>query len=279
MKSIINILVILLLSQQTACSYLMFWRSDEPEDLEKSDAHDKKQEKSELNPKQSASIKSENNTRPIFASSDSTVDDLALKQAKLLARLEELEKTVRKQKEKLRVLEKGLTLGLTPSGLESATDVSENADQELSDLKDGGDDQNSDTNNLSDDYESYLTQLSSAKQLFRSGKYGKAYIAFARLDKTYDDTVTKGVPIYWIGRCWYRLKEYQSARTQLNNFVAQYPASKWTPSAKFYLARSEWELGLREMSVKRYQEIVRQYPEDGTAEAARQILRNMDRAL
>jgi hypothetical protein len=33
------------------------------------------------------------------------------------------------------------------------------------------------------------------------------------------------------------------------------------------------------MSVKRFQEIVREYPEDGTAEAARQLLKNLEKAL
>jgi TolA-binding protein len=215
---------------------------------------------------------------------------LELKQAQLWSRVDELEDFIRRQKARIKVLEKGLLLGVVPEELGSHAsgdaqdlskmDVSSDIDNPPSTKKMNV--TQSDPSAKSDqdfDKESYLKKMSSARDLFRSGRYGKAYLAFSRIDKNFTSSDTSGEQKYWLGRCWYKLKEFQSARQYLQSYIGSYPNSPWTVSAKFYLAKAELDLGMKEAAVRRFQQIIRDNPYAGTAEAAKQVLGNMQKTF
>ncbi|MEZ4741489.1 MAG: tetratricopeptide repeat protein [Bdellovibrionota bacterium] len=229
-----------------------------------------------------------------------TLQSLELKQAKLWAKVDELEDKVNSQKARIKILEKGLMLGIMPKDVSNdyeELNVDNQPDEGLVDRTstntaiilesskaDGYKDNELSLKNDSDkdseyDKQEYDKKMSDARELFRSGHYGRAYMAFLQIDKDFSNISNDHEQKYWLGRCWYHLKEYQSARQQLQQFVNDYSSSVWKPSAMLYLGKVELDLGLKEMAIKRFQEIIQKNPYEGTAEAAKQILANLHKGL
>jgi TolA-binding protein len=234
MNSKTTLMIILLLQ---SCSSNTVSHSDDLIDtIETSDGSEKTGESDAIHQK-TTELRGDNRR----GSTQQLLDSLSLKQAKMLSRIEELEQENRRQKETLRSLELGLTLGLSPKGLEnidtSSPQALESKETTLTPVPP--------ESPVGDD--GFDAALNKAKELFNTGDIGKAYVAFASLEKDYDPSIHLGLPAYWMGRCWFQLKEYPSSKQAFEQFVSQYPQSSWAPSAKFYLARSEWELGFREM--------------------------------
>jgi TolA-binding protein len=127
--------------------------------------------------------------------------------------------------------------------------------------------------------EKYQAALASAHDHFRAGRYGRAIVEYSDIDKVYGDRVEGGMPLYWIARCWINLKEYNTARQQLADFLKQNPGSPWSPRAKLELARVEWKLGLGETALQRFREIIQQHPYEDAAEMAKMELQNLDKSL
>lgn len=215
-------------------------------------------------------------------------DSLELRQAQLWARVDELEAAVKAQKAKIKLLEKGLMLGVVPEGMEEKpAETHGSHDRAVSELigkmpvGDESDVQVSQpkSDNLPPNKADFDNRVASAKELFKSGNYGKAYLEFSRLDKEFGDDANFSEQKYWLGRCWYQMKEYQTAIQSLKGFTSGFPASPWATSAKFFMARSEIDSGLKEAGVKHLQEIIREHPYEGTAEAAKQLIGNLEKSL
>ena len=221
--------------------------------------------------------------RPITVTA---IDGLELKQARLWARVDELEGMVRAQKARMKLLEKGLMLGVVPEGLEEPLAKKPIVETQIEveklavdgkPMKEAPLSQESvDPAAKKNDFEE---KMSVAKEMFRSGHYGKAYVEFSKIDKEFAEDGGSGEQKYWLGRCWYQLKEYQTAIQSLKAFTKTNAASPWAASAKFFLAKSELDSGLREAAVKHFQEIIRDHPYEGTAEAAKQAIGNLEKAL
>jgi TolA-binding protein len=222
--------------------------------------------------------------RPVGASA---LDGLELKQARLWTRVDELEAMVRAQKARIKLLEKGLMLGVIPEGLEeplakkAVVETLQEIENPISEKVVPKKAETADAEKPGHPAENseFQEKMLVAKEMFKAGRFGKAYLEFSKIDKEFVDDISTGEPKYWLGRCWYQLKEYQTAIQNLKAFGTSYPASPWAASAKFFLARSELDSGLREAAVKHFQEIIRDHPYDGTAEAAKQAIGNLEKAL
>lgn len=210
--------------------------------------------------------------------SASTFDEIELKQAQLWTRIDELEAKIRQQKEKIKVLEQGLMLGVVPHELQKSLQEVE----EKSEPKKMADDTmitKHEQKIATFNKEEYKTSLDEAKVLFRSGRFGKAYLAFARMEEAYQSQPTDGEATYWLARCWAKLREFQSSKKQFEKFMTEYPDSPLAVSAMFHLANTELSMGLSEIAVKRLQQIIKNHPYEGTAEAAKQVLANYRNSL
>ena len=219
------------------------------------------------------------------------IENIELKQARMWARIDELEGMLLKQREKVKMLEKGLLLGVTPKPIKEQPKISSHPNQRFlqpqsvreakqSDKKSYlsaiPDKKDVDLNHVKAIYNS---RLQAARVLFKEGRFGKAYLDFAKLDREFDSNITNGETKYWLGRCWYKLKELQQAKQYFISFINSFPVSPWIPSAKYYLAKVELDSGLRDLAIKQLRNLIKEHPYEGSSEAAKQMLRNLNQNL
>lgn len=221
------------------------------------------------------------------------MDEKELKIARLWARVDELEEGQRQFREKLKLLERGLTLGIVPDELKEWSDSHEHKKDSasLEFKKDSSHDKASPikrdkrpTDSLTaplspQEEKAYQDALAVAHEHFRAGRYGRAIVEFDTLGKRWGDRVPGGAYLYWVGKSWIQLKEYQTARKILEEFLNNQSQSPWIPRAKLELARIEWKLGQNETALGKYREIIRDYPYEDAAEMAKMELSQVDKAL
>lgn len=282
------ILLVLMSSALSGCSFSLFgfgWGDDEK------DASDSSLEgglPSEL-------IKKESLDEEIDIDIDNqvSIENMELKQARIWSRLDELEGVLLRQKEKIRILEKGLLLGISPEKVAETKPEKEHPNQQMlrptvrslnimpDEIKPNIQEQEKSKEEEKKHIESvYQSRLIASRELFRKGKYGKAYLEFSRLGREFEASVHKSEPEYWTGRCWYQLKEYQQARQYLGRYVAQAGAGgTHLAAARFWLAKTELSLGMKENAVVMLRELIKKHPYDGSTEAARQLLSHMTEDL
>lgn len=219
------------------------------------------------------------------------IENIELKQARMWARIDELEGMLLKQREKVKMLEKGLLLGVHPKPQDTEHKSLNHPNQKflrpLNEKKTGRSDRQkysraSPTEQVVDlghIKSVFTTRLQAARVLFKEGRFGKAYLEFAKLDREFESNVTQGETKYWLGRCWYKLKELQQAKQYFTKFINSFPTSPWVPSAKYYLARVELDSGLRQLAIKQLRSLIKEHPYEGSSEAAKQMLNNLNQNL
>lgn len=210
-------------------------------------------------------------------------DENQLKIARLWARVDELEEEQIRQKERLRVIEKGLTLGLVPEELKGKKKEAPPPPPPVPEVKAPEAQKvepKPEAKGLSkEDADKYQAALASAHDNFRAGRYGRAAVEYSEINKNFGDLVDGGMAKYWVARCWMSLKEYNTARQHLAEFLKEHPGSPWMPRAKLELARVEWKLGLSETALQRFRDIIQQHPYEDAAEMAKMELENLDKTL
>ena len=212
-------------------------------------------------------------------------EEQQLKLARLWNRVDELEEEQFRQKERIRVLEKGLTLGLVPEELKQPQPPEPKMKKPEAKAKPPKAEKAPEAEKPAPgglskaDEEAYQTGLANAHALYRDGKYGRAIVAYSELTKQFGDKVDNGLPQYWIAKCWSSLGEYESAREQLTQFLKEHPTSPWVPRAKLELARAEWRVGEQESAVATLRGIIEQYPYEDAAEMAKMELESLGKKL
>jgi TolA-binding protein len=221
-----------------------------------------------------------------------TIEEYELKLARLWARVDELEEEQYRQKEKIRVLEKGATLGLVPEELKKPKEASppppptptpKEGPQPKAPPADEADAKAAAESGpkgiAASEQAHYKEMLAVAHDQFKSGRYGRAIVEFDKIGKEFGDDVAGGMHRYWIAKSWAALKEYNTARQILSDLVADLPTSPWVPRAKLELARVEWRLGLQDTALKRFREVIDQHPYEDAAEMAKMELEALDKKL
>lgn len=219
--------------------------------------------------------------------------------ARLQAQIEELKQTVKKQRETISVLEKSLVLGISPelymdqqetlynqddpmnllsdpeSGYESESGSEFEPEESNLKLKEG-----SDFSNLNPEVDKKTKDLESraryAKELYESGSYGQAIVEYSDILKNYPQKIEYR---YWIGLCWYKLKEYNLATKILQKYINDDPSSNLVPQAKLIVANSWLEQGYFDKAVKEYKAIIQSYPKDPVSKVAKQQILNAGKNL
>jgi TolA-binding protein len=130
-----------------------------------------------------------------------------------------------------------------------------------------------------EDADAYQKALATAHDLFRSGRYGAAVVEYSDIGKRFGEQVGGGMHIYWTAKCWANLKEYNTARQLLTEFLKDHAKSPWVPRAKFELGRIEWQLGMQETALRRFRDIIQQHPYEDAAEMAKMELQTLDKKL
>lgn len=215
-----------------------------------------------------------------------SMEEMELKQAKLWNRVDELEEHIQRLRENVRVLEKGLTLGLLPEELRAGRlakrkEVKKKVPKKKK-LKTPEKVVPATVEKpkmTKEDMARYQKKLAEAHDLFQEGRYGRAVVAYSDLGKEFGNLLEGGMHRYWIGRCWFNLKEYQTSKQHFAEFISDFPSSPWVPRAKLDMARVNDKMGLRETAIRQYREITRDYPYEDAAEMAKMELSNMEKTF
>lgn len=197
--------------------------------------------------------------------------DYTKTQDHLLTRVNALENQIIKQNQKIRLLEKNLKNEHQKQNQQNLTntvkkksDILENLPRTTTVSK---------NLNLPKPYESRIQE---AKALYNKHIWQKAYISFSQIDREFNTSITKGETLYWMGMCWYRMKEYDSAKSLLKNFIANYPKHDLEYSARLYLAKAYAGMGQSREAMSTLRKLVRMDPDGQNTADAKQLLKKLE---
>lgn len=226
------------------------------------------------------------------------VDEFNLKLAKLWSKVDEQETRLLRQEEKIRLLEKGLMLGIVPEELlagkkEPLVEISTlptkpaheaKKDLEATDSKNTG---SAKLSKLDEEKETkpalesgaYRELLKSAQEKFNAANYGQAIAIYQKIGENFPKETRQGQHLYWIGVSWYYLKEYQLASDALNNLTENYPEGPLTGQTRLFLARIDIKNGLRKKALERLRNIIADFSNDEVGQMARYELSRLEESL
>lgn len=218
-----------------------------------------------------------------------TIEELELKQARLWARVDALEDQANRHKERMRVIEKGLMLGLVPEELKedvkrkpAVSKASAEAQQpkHAAPAKVAAKAVVPEPKPASaEDNAAFEARMVAAQDFFRGGRYGRAIAEYSAVGKEFKHLDKNGSHQFWIALSWMNLKELQTAQQNFENFLQEYSSSTLATRAHFYLARVEAQLGMRDKSLQRLRRIINEFPNEDAAEMAKMEITNMGKAL
>ena len=221
------------------------------------------------------------------------IDALELRVAQLWSKVDDLETQLIQQKERSKLLEKALTLGIIPDELKAEDErpksrlpthtkaklkLNANAVEE-SELKLQVATPPVPKAEVSHDREQYRKLLQAAQDKFNRANYGQAIVAFNDIGAKFDDSITEGSHHYWVGLSWFYLKEYKLSEESFTAFREHYPSNPWNDHAAFYLAKIEESRGLNQRALEQFQKILDDNPDRDLGEMAKAEIQRMKEKL
>lgn len=213
------------------------------------------------------------------------MDAVELRVAQLWSKVDDLETQLIRQKERSKLLEKALLLGIIPDELRpdderskakkplaaapSETDLKLQVTPPPPPPKAKG----------SHDRAQYRKLLQVAQDKFNQANYGQAIVAFNDIGAKFDDSITEGSHYYWVGLSWFYLKEYKLSEESFLAFRERYPSNPWNNHAAFYLAKIEESRGLNQRALEQFQKILDDNPDRDLGEMARAEIQRMKEKL
>lgn len=220
---------------------------------------------------------------------DTNIRELELRLSKLWIRVDELEDHILRQKEKIYILEKGLLTGLIPDELKSDQGLSTNNNsykkkllktEKYSHIKENTYQHKVKKHDLTpEEHKEYQRKLAHAHGVFESQNYGQAIAAYGRIGEEYSEKITKKNHLYWMGVCWFYLKNFQLSQNHLSEFVKDNETSSLYPKAKLFLAKSEYQLGFVERSLQKLKSLIESYPNDDISKMAKWEIKQIEEKL
>lgn len=195
-------------------------------------------------------------------------DELYLQQARLMTRMGEIESELKVQREKIRLLEQGLLTGIAPDALRNSR----------SERKPAGEDQSAGLDHLEDgalsapDLQSVeekmtVTQkdkvpasdvskenqsaglhekLKLVQDLYQASRFGVAISELSAISREHGENALDGKIHLWLGKCYARLKEFTTARAELESYLKSWPSGVHVAEVRLELAKVYSGLGLKE---------------------------------
>lgn len=105
------------------------------------------------------------------------------------------------------------------------------------------------------------------------GRYQLAIEGFKKFIEAYPDNPLVENSYYWIGECYYGIKDYVQAKDFFEKVMDKYPKGVKYYSAKLKLALAHYNLGAKELCRKMLVEIIKDNPSSNEAGIAREKLR------
>ena len=226
-------------------------------------------------------------------------DEISLKQARLMARMDEIENELKRQREKVRLLEQGLLTGIVPDDLKTGGGNKKNQKSgnhaagklpvedlfALESSSDGftgpnldGVDVNPDKKNRSSDTGSasvLTTRMQIAKEHYQASRFGLAIAELAGMSREFGDKAGDGAVRLWLGKSYLGLKEYATARGEFEAYLKGWPSGEGVSSARLELARVYVGLGLKERARVELRRVIKDFDGQEVSEMASQELKNL----
>lgn len=202
-------------------------------------------------------------------SDDKSHDDISLQQARILSRMSEIEGELKRQREKIRLLEQGLLTGIAPDDLRKSKsekafkgqshvglsmDHSEESALGSPNLEDVAVVDSSAKNNQSVDVsvvseqkqKSLEEKLRLVRDLYQASRFGVAISELASISREFGENTSDGQVRLWLGKCYARLKEFTTARVEIEAYLKGWPSGSSVAEARLELAKVYSSLGLKE---------------------------------
>ena len=293
----------------TGCQSLGLWpnQKTDPDAVATEDSAD---EIESSDNKKSEPIKSSPSQRPVKTSANSSLEEMAHKQALMWARISDLEDQLKEEKAKVELLQKKQRTGLdfkpkrrvlseddqifSPEkrNVENETSekqkkietkaISENLPEDYSRIEKSiasESVENEEKKNLKNKADEKRNQaIAKAQDLYRTGSFGASVVELEKAIKDFGDS-NDGVCAFWIARNWMSLKEFQTAVTKFEEFGKRFAQSSYLARSKLELARAQNQLGMRSKALHSYQEIISKYPGQDSAEMAQLEIEKLKRTL
>lgn len=218
-----------------------------------------------------------------------TPKEMELKQAKIWARLDEIENELRMHRAHIAVLEKGMKLGVVPQELLTGKyDIEKESPKTESKPKTAvsaarsnhpsavPEEEKSGETPTAEGYKKLMTE---AESYFRAGHYGKAIAVYEKVGRRFKEFDSQNSHRYWVALSWYKLKELEVAKDEFNAFIKSAGESPWLPRAHFYLARIDIDKGMLQSALRGFRDIVKTYPYDDTSEMAKMEIERIEQRL
>jgi TolA-binding protein len=226
-------------------------------------------------------------------------DDISLKQARLMARMDEIEGELKRQREKVRLLEQGLLTGIAPDDLKSGGAgkkaqksgsnksrkppvedlfVAESPSEDLGSPNLDGVNVKSDKTAESTETggsSALNTRMQLAKEHYQASRFGLAIAELAGISREFGDKAGDGAVRLWLGKSYLGLKEYGTARGEFEAYIKGWPSGEGIASARIDLARVYVGLGLKERARGELRRVIKDFDGQEASEMASMELKNL----
>jgi outer membrane protein assembly factor BamD (BamD/ComL family) len=81
---------------------------------------------------------------------------------------------------------------------------------------------------------------------FQASRFSKVISELGSISRDHGETAGDGQIKFWLGKAYSRLKEFSTARVELEAYISQWPKSEEIPEARIELSRVYTNLGLKE---------------------------------
>ena len=226
--------------------------------------------------------------------------DVGLMQARLVARMQEIESELKNQREKIRLLEQGLLTGIAPDDLKHANSIATAKVTPIEDLLLPEQKSNSDIlqkpkldhndlsktksvalgNKMSDAGDGVVQErMAKAKAKYQSGKFVQATADFSSINREFGDNVAQGDVKYWLGKSYMGAKDFAAAKIEYDAYIKGWPSGENIARARIDLAKCLKALGLKERARTELQRVLNDFDGQEVAEIAAYELQTLQGSL
>ena len=110
---------------------------------------------------------------------------------------------------------------------------------------------------------------------YQGNKYDLARAKFEKLIGLYPSGQFSDSSRYWIGECYFHLKDYERALLSFNEVIEKYPKSAKAPIAYLKLGLSFLELGQQKEARMAFETLVSKFPKSDSAKTAKEKLKKL----
>jgi TolA-binding protein len=235
-------------------------------------------------------------------------DQLGLSQARISERMAEIESELKRQKETIKLLERGLLTGIPPSELK-ASDAAEKKDtgattaEEIEDVDDllANSDSNAlkssltspvldpellaqtsfsrDGNDEKPSEQALKAAMAKAQKQFQGGDFRRALAYFSEVSRTYGEQASGVAVRFWLGKCYSGLKDHANAKGEYEAYLSSSPMGSHAADARVELARTLSKMGLKERARSELKKVIKDFEGQEPAEIAAHELDTLQGAL